>query len=82
MTNDRIDEQCQGCGGIYRFDTTIDSETWNRVIRANGLPEFLCSACIIREFVRRGEGFTATLWGEEFNGTEITVSLAQRAAIE
>jgi hypothetical protein len=68
-------DYCQGCGGRYRFDTSIDSQLWNAIIRANNLPEYLCAACIVREFVKRGEGFAATLWGDEFNGTQITVTI-------
>ena len=70
---------CAGCGGVYRFDTTIPSPLWNSVIRSAGLPEYLCAACIIRAFAKAGEGFTATLWGDEFDGTAISVMVAGRA---
>ena len=49
------------------------AKAWNKVIRARGLPDYLCTTCIVREFVRVGQGFTATLWSEEFNGPTIEV---------
>ena len=64
---------CRGCGGPHDFDTSVPSAAWNRVIRAQGLPEYLCTTCIVREFVRVGEGFTAQLWNEEFYGVNIEV---------
>ena len=64
---------CVGCGGPHPFDTTLPSPTWNRVIRAAGLPDYLCTTCIVRAFVLAGEGFTAELWGEAFTGTPIEV---------
>lgn len=64
---------CALCGGPHDFDTSVPSAVWNRVIRAKGLPEYLCTTCIVREFVRAGEGFTAQLWNEEFYGTTIEV---------
>lgn len=70
-------DYCQGCGGRYRFDTTVDSPSWNAVIRANNLPEYLCTACIVREFVKRGKSFTATLWGDEFSGQAISISVVE-----
>lgn len=71
---------CTGCGGEYRFDTTLPSVTWNRVIRAQGLPEFLCTACIVRAFVLAGEGFTAQLWSQEFNGVPVEFSIHSKTA--
>lgn len=67
--------RCSGCGGPYLFDTTIPSPLWNRVIRAQGMPEYLCTTCIVRAFVKAGEPFTAELWGAEFNGDPIEVRL-------
>lgn len=64
---------CGQCGGPHDFDTSIPSVVWNQVIRARGLSDYLCMACIIREFARVGQGFTATLWSEEFNGIPIEV---------
>jgi hypothetical protein len=52
---------CAQCGGPHDFDTSIPSELWNHVIRAKGLPEYLCTTCIVREFVRAGTSFTANL---------------------
>lgn len=64
---------CSLCGGPHDFDTSIPSAVWNQVIRAKGLPEYLCTTCIVREFVRAGVGFTAELWNEEFHGALIEV---------
>lgn len=66
---------CAQCGGPHDFDTSVPSVVWNRVIRAQRLPEYLCTTCIVREFAKRGEGFTATLWSEEFNGVPIEVGV-------
>ena len=71
---------CSGCGGLYRFDTSVPSAVWNRVIRAQGLPEYLCAACILRAFARRGESFTAELSGDDFNGTLIEIQINGRSA--
>lgn len=64
---------CAQCGGPHNFDTSVPSTVWNQIIRAKGLPEYLCATCIIQEFVRANQGFTATLWNEEFNGVPIEV---------
>lgn len=64
---------CAQCGGPHDFDTSIPSAVWNKVIRAQGLPEYLCTTCIVREFAKAGESFTAQLWNEEFNGVPIEV---------
>lgn len=66
---------CAMCGGPYQFDTTIPSETWNRVVRAQNLPEYLCLTCIVRVFMQAKQGFTAELWGGEFNGETFSLSL-------
>lgn len=71
---------CAGCGGPHAFDTSVPSAAWNPVIRAKGLIEYLCTTCIIREFAKAGKGFTAALWGEEFNGTLIEVIINGRNA--
>jgi hypothetical protein len=55
---------CSGCGGPCQFDTSIPSVQWNAVIRAKGLPEYLCLSCIVKAFVAAGESFTARLSGE------------------
>jgi hypothetical protein len=62
---------CQGCGGLYRFDTSVDNTDWNAVIRAQQLPEYLCLACIAREFRKAGKDLTARLWGADFYGDTI-----------
>lgn len=68
---------CAGCGGPHQFDTSVPSPLWNQVIRTKGLPEFLCTTCIVREFVRAGVSFSATLWSVEhnFRGLPISVSV-------
>lgn len=63
---------CQDCGGPHPFDTTIPSPLWNRVIRSAGLGDYLCITCIVKAFALAGEGFTATLWSDDFNGTPVT----------
>lgn len=72
--DDRI-PLCGLCGGPHGFDTSIESVLWNRVIRDRGLPELLCLSCIVVEFTKAGESFTATLWGSEFNGTSIHIQM-------
>ena len=67
--------RCSGCGGEYRFDTSIPSVLWNKVIRAQGLPEYLCTACIVRAFVKAGVSFTAELYGDDFHGDHIEVTI-------
>lgn len=67
----KINPPCALCGGPHDFDTSVPSAVWNRVIRTKGLPEYLCTTCIVREFVKDGEGFTAQLWNEEFYGVPI-----------
>jgi hypothetical protein len=64
---------CALCGGPHDFDTSVPSVIWNSVIRAKSLPDYLCTTCIVREFVRQGQSFTAELWNEEFNGVPIEV---------
>jgi hypothetical protein len=73
---------CRGCGGPHSFDTSVPSAAWNAVIRARGLPEFLCLTCIAREFAKAGRSFTAQLWGEEFHGTPIEVRVGERVATD
>ncbi len=66
------EEQCCGqCGGPHPFDTSVPSVVWNRVIRSQGWSDFLCTTCIVRAFAQIEEGFTATLWGNEFNGISV-----------
>lgn len=64
---------CALCGGPHDFDTPVPSVVWNSVTRAKNLPDYLCTTCIVREFVREGQSFTAELWNEEFNGVPIEV---------
>ena len=46
------------------------------MIRAQGLPEYLCTTCIVREFARVGRSFTASLWGDGLNGLAIEIRFA------
>lgn len=71
---------CADCGGPHMFDTSVPSPLWNRVIRGGGLPEYLCTSCIVRAFVKAGEGFTAQLWGDGFNGVTIEVIINPQGA--
>lgn len=71
-----IDLTCSLCGGPHPFDTIIDNDTWNRVIRQGGPEggrEFLCLWCIIAAFAKAREGFKATLCGESLPVTSIEV---------
>jgi hypothetical protein len=75
--------RCSMCSAPYQFDTTVPSVIWNRVIRAQNLPEFLCCTCIVKEFAKAGVTFTAELWGDAFNGLpiEVVVDGAESTAI-
>lgn len=53
---------CGGCGGPHTFDTSIYSELWNGVIRANGYDDTLCLSCIVRAFGKAGVAFSARLF--------------------
>lgn len=64
---------CSGCGGPHRFDTGVPSVLWNQVIRGQGLPDYLCAACVVREFAKAGVSFTAQLYGDGFSGLNIEV---------
>lgn len=33
---------CQQCGGPHPFDTSIPGHIWNKIIRPQGLPDYLC----------------------------------------
>lgn len=74
----RITPPCQGCGGPHPFDTSIPSPSWNRVIRAAKLPDYLCLLCILRAFAAAREGFAAELWGDGFSGMWIQVHVLTR----
>lgn len=64
---------CAQCGGPHRFDTAVPSVLWNRVIRPLGVPEYLCTTCIVRAFVLAGVSFTAFLYGDGMDGVPIEV---------
>ena len=66
---------CGGCGGPHRFDTSVPSVLWNRVVRAQGLSDYLCLPCIVRAFAKAGVSFPATLWGDGFDGLPIAVEI-------
>lgn len=59
---------CALCGGPHAFDTSVPTHLWNEVIRAQGLPEYLCTTCIVKEFVKARRDFTARLYGDGFAG--------------
>ena len=75
------EQKCDGCSGAYRFDTSVPSVLWNRVIRVHGeRPELFCIACIVREFAKAGESFTAELFGDGFSALPIEVTVNGQAA--
>lgn len=59
--------ECDLCGGPHRFDTSVPSDQWNAVIRAAGLPEYLCLTCVTEAFVKAGVSFNAELYGSPFS---------------
>ena len=71
---------CGSCGGPHRFDTSVPSVLWNRVIRGQGLPDYLCTSCVVRAFAAAGESFTAELYGDGFSGLTIDVRVNGRDA--
>lgn len=73
---------CSGCGGRHPFDTVIPSAVWNAVIRHAELPEYLCTTCIVRAFVRANQGFTATLWGDGLDGVSVEFIIGGNIAID
>lgn len=62
------ESRCNNCGWPHPFDTSVSSAVWNDVIRRAGLPEYLCTTCIITAFVQANTSFCATLWGDQFSG--------------
>jgi hypothetical protein len=73
-------DSCSRCGGPCPFDTSLPSVLWNGVIRAQGLPDYLCTTCIVRAFAKAGVSFTATLWGDDFGGLPIEVRVNDAVA--
>jgi hypothetical protein len=71
---------CGSCGGPHQFDTSVPSVIWNQVIRAQGLSEYLCTTCIVREFARAGRNFTAALYGAGFHGLPIEIQVDNAVA--
>ena len=71
---------CGLCGGPHPFDTTVPSVVWNRVVRAQELPDYLCLTCIVRAFVAAGESFTAELIGVAIETTALEVRINSRDA--
>jgi len=55
---------------------------WNAVIRAKGLSEYLCTSCILREFVREGQSFTAELYGDGLSGVPVEFRIAEQVATD
>lgn len=64
-------EYCGWCGAPHDFDTSIDNDTWNRVIRGSDLPDMLCLGCIMFAFQAAGEPFTAKVYGDGLPGITI-----------
>lgn len=73
MANDTL--CCGKCGGPHRFDTSVPSVLWNRVIRPLGGSKYLCTTCIIEAFAHAGESFSATLYGSGLHGVTIAVEI-------
>jgi hypothetical protein len=73
---------CSGCGGPHPFDTTVPSVVWNDVIRKEGLPDYLCLACIVSAFVLAGKRFTADLVGGGFHFVPIEIRVRSQEAID
>lgn len=75
MRDKPLDAQptCVHCGGPHPYDTSIPSPLWNSVIRAQGLPDYLCLTCITRAFAHAGVSFTAELYGDGFGGLPIEI---------
>lgn len=71
---------CAKCGGPHPFDTSIPSVVWNEEVRAAGLPDYLCPACILRHFAERNVSFTCELWGDGLSGIPISVHVNNRRA--
>ena len=69
---ERASPRCSGCGGPHLFDMSVPSDAWNRVIRGNGYPDYLCASCILAAFARNRESFTATLWNDTFDGLPVS----------
>lgn len=68
---------CNECGGPHQFDTSLPSEQWNRVIRAQGLGDYLCTNCILKAFALQGESFAATLWSDNFSGLKVEFRISK-----
>jgi hypothetical protein len=63
---------CEKCGGPYRFDTSVPSVLWNRVIRPLGWG-YLCASCVLREFALQGESFSAVLSGDGLDRVMVSI---------
>lgn len=73
---------CGGCGGPYDFDTSVPSVLWNRIVRAHGGNEYLCTGCVVATFARARQSFTARLSGAGFDGLPIEVRIESKAATD
>lgn len=82
MAADTDIEPCRGCGGPHPFDTQVPSPSWKRVIRDAGIPDFLCATCIVAAFTRAGEGFTAELRGQGFDGVAVEFRVGGKVATD
>lgn len=62
--------RCSNCHGPYRYDVSIPSPTWNKVIRQDGHEtdnETRCASCIIEAFAIAGVSFEGELYGDTVN---------------
>lgn len=67
----RFEYPCGGCGGPHEYDTSVPSPLWNRVVREQGLSDYLCASCIVKVFARARTSFTAELYGPELDGPQV-----------
>lgn len=71
---------CGKCNGPHVFDTSVESDQWNAVIRAAGLSDYLCLSCILEVFAKAGKPFDAHLYGDNFHGDELRFTPVQKDA--
>lgn len=79
-SRERGNPPCALCCGPHPFDTVVPSVVWNRVVRAQQLPDYLCLTCIVRAFVLAGESFTAELIGDAVPQAVVEVRINSQPA--
>lgn len=81
-TPQEANPRCVRCGGPHPFDTVVPSVRWNAVIREAGWADYLCATCVLTAFARAGQSFTAQLWGDEFDGLSVVITIGGQPAID